>query len=134
MEHNQDRLTLLKGRYLTQIKAKEAEIEELRTKVKLLDEIDAEAQKLLFLGDSDQSLKGTKLIESALATVRAIGTNGGVTINDICDYMRAHGFEFQGDHYRVSVSVALKRLAERGQIAVHQDNTSNRLRFTAVRP
>jgi hypothetical protein len=133
MQHTEDRLTLLKGRYLAQIKGKEQEIEALRTKVKLLDEIDAEAQKFLSLGDNTASLKDKKLIEAALETVQAIGTNGGVTTRDVADYMRAHGFEFTGEHYLVSVATSLNRLADRGAIASRKEE-NGRLKFTAVKP
>ncbi|HVM62089.1 MAG TPA: hypothetical protein VMV72_14600 [Verrucomicrobiae bacterium] len=132
MEQNQDRLTLLKGRYLAQIKSKETEIEELRTKVRLLDEIDAEAQKFLSLGDNDLNLKGEKMVKAAQRTVNSIGTNGGVTISDVADYMKAHGFEFVGENYKISLAKALKALASRGAISGRRDG--HRWKFTAAKP
>ncbi len=132
MESSQDRLTLLKGRYLVQIKTKEAEIEELRAKVKLLDEIDAEAQKFLSLGESDLNLKGQKMILAALQTVNAIGTNGGITINEAVSYMQAHGFQFNGENYRISLAKALAALSDRGAIQGRKDG--HRWKFTAARP
>ncbi len=132
MDKGQDRLTLLRGRYLTQIRAKEAEIEELRSKVKLLDEIDAEAQKFLSLGDGDASLKGEKMIRAALQTVKAIGTNGGVTINEVVSYMQAHGFQFNGKNYRISLAKALKSLYTHDAIQGRKDG--HVWKFTAPKP
>jgi hypothetical protein len=131
--NTQDRFTLLKGRYLAHIKAKETEIEDLRTKVKLLDEIDAEAQKLLTLDASDSSLKGKKMIAAALEAVQTIGNNGGITSGDVVDYMKNHGFEFTGEHYRVSLGVALKRLVDKKAISGRQDDGVH-WKFTAAKP
>jgi len=80
MSESTDRFTLMKGRYLSEIRRMEDVIVNLRTKLKLLDEIEADSQKLLALGEGDGSLKGKKLIKAALATVQIIGNNGGAFV------------------------------------------------------
>lgn len=113
-----DRLDILRVKYLESINTKEAEVRQLREKLKLLDELDADAQKLSE-NPSTSPLKysGMKLTKAVFDAVQTIGQNGGVAATEIRKYIAANGYKHPNlNNFPVAVVIALNRMSERGVI------------------
>ena len=117
-EKTQDRLVLLRSHYLAQIKAKEAEVDALRNKLKLIDEVDSDADSIQTptLGLTDSTLKGKMLTPAVYETIQTIGVGGGVQSAKIIKYMNNHGFEYSGKNFRTVLGQTLTRLMKQGKV------------------
>ena len=125
-----DKLQLLRAKYLESITAKEAEIRILREKLKLLDELDEEAQKITpGSSQSNGKLKydGVKLTKSIFDAVQTIGRNGGIPATDVRKYIAANGYKHPSKNFNVAVVIALNRLAEQGRINSVKTEDGSRL-------
>jgi len=127
MKTSEDRLDVLKARYLKQIDAKQSEISAIRQKLALLDELKAEADSLsLFpaapVADAVKAdalnghpLPALGLTDAIMQTVSWFGTKP-FTPPDMRKHLLTIGFKPSGKNFDVSVSTTLKRLADQKRI------------------
>ena len=126
MKTSEDRLDLLKAKYLKQIDAKRAEISTIQQKLSLLDELKAEADGLSLFAEPilstaknetkiESPVLATGLTDAVLNAVSAFGTKPFAP-----PAMRQHllegGFKPSGKNFGVSVGTTLKRLAAQNKI------------------
>jgi hypothetical protein len=114
-----DRLDILRAKYLESIDAKEAEVRQLREKLKLIDELENDSQKLSATQAAPTMLKyaGGKLTKVVLDAVKQIGQNGGISATAIRKYISANGYRHPNEkNFPVATVIALTRLAKAGQI------------------
>jgi hypothetical protein len=121
MAKSEDRLEMLKARYLKQIEEKQAEIAAVKQRLLLLDELKAEADNLLLI-DSPMApdprldpLPGHLGTGSGLtdAIINAAASFKGKPFSppEMRKFLLATGFKPSGKHFGVSVGTTLKRLA-----------------------
>lgn len=128
MKNNEDRLDVLKAKYLKQIDAKQDEIAAIRQKLLVLDELKAEAdnlelpelpisipRKVLGADLSEHAFAATGLTDSVIKSVSWFGTKA-FRPPDMRKHLLEHGFKPTGKNFGVSVGTTLKRLAARGKI------------------
>jgi hypothetical protein len=126
-----DRLDILRAKYLDAITVKEHEIRQLRDKLKILDELDSDCQKLTE-SPAPNKLKyaGSKLTKVIYDAVQNIGRNGGVSATDVRKYITANGYKHAGKNFDVATVIALSRMAERGDIQT--EKVGNKRLYKAV--
>lgn len=113
-----DRLNALRSKYLEEISQNEAKNRSLRDKLTLLDEVEADAQRLSD-SPSTNGLKyhGEKLTKAVLDAVQNIGGNGGVAATEIRKYIAANGYKHPNEkNFPVATVIALTRLADTQKI------------------
>ena len=124
MNTNEDRLDVLKGKYLKLIETKQGEITAIRQKLSLLDELKAEADSLTLFPTANLTENGKSkenqfaasgLTESVIKMASWFG-DMPFTPPEMRDYLLKNGFKPAGKNFSVSVGTTLKRLAERGII------------------
>jgi hypothetical protein len=117
VKDNQDRLAMLKNKYVAEISKKESELKELRTKLHLIDELEFDAVKLTPTPNGELKFADGKkqLIDAALDTVNTVGTNG-ISASKVAKYLKNNGFPIKGKNFIISVGTSLRRLAERNEI------------------
>jgi len=120
-ETSQDRLILLKGRYISQIATKKEELADLEKKLKVIEEVTSEANELFPSQTTSESLAGKGISEAALITVNMIGKNGGVSSGAVASYMISNGFTTTSKNFRVILGQTLDRLREKGKILGSQE-------------
>ena len=106
-----DRLSLLRGKYAGQLRAKKAEIEALEQKIALLDELDAESSALKDdSGLSPGHYSEMSLMNAAYDAVKEIG--GQATVTQVKKHLLDGGFVPKGKHFPISLARTLHRLHE----------------------
>ena len=126
MKKPEDRLDMLKEKYLKQVDLKQAEISVIRQKIALLDELKSEADTLSLPGipsaipgvNGDQrehAFASTGLTESVLKAVSWFGTKP-FRPPEMRKHLLKEGFKPSGKNFNVSVGTTLNRLAERGKL------------------
>jgi hypothetical protein len=132
MKPNEDRLDVLKEKYLKQIDSKQAEISAIRQKLSLLDELKAEADSLNLFnapiptttkGDSlkDHPFSSTGLTDAVMQTVSWFGTKP-FSPPEMRKHLLEVGFKPSGKNFNVSVGTTLKRLAAQKRILIENLN------------
>jgi len=115
-----DKIDILRAKYLESITTKESEIRVLREKLKLLDELDADAKKLSAANGSDNPpiprYQNWKLVQTLKDAVRTMGANGGVTASEIRKFISANGYKHGGQNFENATVTALNRLVARGLV------------------
>jgi hypothetical protein len=121
MSNTEDRLEMLKARYLKQIEEKQAEIAAIKQRLLLLDDLQAEADNLLLIdspvapGSKMALRKGRPFTATGLtdSIISAAAAFNGKPFSppEIRKYLLATGFKPAGKHFGVSVGTTLKRLA-----------------------
>jgi hypothetical protein len=112
-----DRLDTLRVKYLEGINTRETEIRQLREKLKLLDEVEADSEKLSDNAPaSPLKYSTTKLTKAIFDAVQTLGQNGGVSATDVRKYISANGYKHASKNFPVATVIALNRMAERGKI------------------
>jgi hypothetical protein len=126
-----DKLNSLRSKYLELISAKEAEIKQIRQKLSLIDELEADSHKFnnnglampsrpnLVLSAPATTTKyaGMKLTKAIFDAVKAIGANGGVSATNIRNYIENNGYRHPNmKNFPVATVIALTRLVRRGEI------------------
>jgi hypothetical protein len=126
MKPSEDRLDVLKGKYLKQIETKEAEISAIRQKLMLLDELKAEADNLSLISEpigvvpngsayAGHGFSATGLTDSIVKSISWFGAKP-FSPPDMREYLLKSGFKPSGKNFSVSVGTTLKRLAEQKRI------------------
>jgi hypothetical protein len=126
MRTSEDRLDMLKSKYLKQIDNKQAEIAAIRQKLMLLDELKAEADSLGLFdaaitvvantnGPKDHSFASTGLTDAVMNSVSYFGTRA-FSPPEMRRYLLENGFKPSGKNFAVSVGTTLTRLAAREKI------------------
>lgn len=117
MNEKPDRLKLLKNRYLSQITETEKLLSSLKVKVKLIDELETDAEGLSTSTNGSLKYSGDKfsLIDAAYDAVKTVGIEG-IPAPKVAKYLTDNGFESKGKNFIVSVGTSLKRLVERGKV------------------
>jgi hypothetical protein len=119
MKDNQDRLSMLRGKYAAEISQKESELKELRAKLHLIDELESDAEGLSSAtnGALKYADKKISLTDAIIETVNAIGTKG-VAASKVAKELKSNGFPADGKNFMVVVGTTLRRLAsnERNEI------------------
>lgn len=117
MNEKPDRLKLLKNRYLSQITETEKLLSSLKVKVRLIDELESDAENLSTVpnGSLKYSNGKLRLIDAALDVVKTVGIEG-IQAPKVAKYLRDNGFEAKGKNFIISVGTSLKRLEARGSI------------------
>lgn len=127
MKKPEDRLDMLKDKYLKQVDLKQAEIAAIRQKIALLDELKSEADTLSLPdipgtipakngNSSEHSFASTGLTESVLNAVSWFGTKT-FRPPEMRKHLLSVGFKPNGKNFNVSVATTLNRLAARGKLA-----------------
>ena len=122
----EDRLDVLKKKYLALIDTKQAEIKTIQQKLSLLEELKAEADDGLGLFSVstvvpknealvDRPFATTGLTESVLKSVSWFGTKP-FSPPDVRNVLTKNGFKPGGKNFSVSVGTTLKRLVKQGKI------------------
>jgi len=107
-------LEKLKQKYTDQIKKMESELERLRSKLSVVEEVDADERSLdLNLGSTKYAGKG--MTEAVFMAVHELG-KAGATAGQVRRHILANGFQSASQNIAVSVGTTLKRLAEKGKI------------------
>jgi len=131
MNEKPDRLKLLKNKYLSQITEREKELVSLREKIRLIDELESDAEGLSVATAGNGGLKYSNgkygLTDASLDAVMTIGGDG-VAAPKVAKYLKDNGFEAKGKNFVISVGTALKRLAKRGEI--HSERREGSRLFT----
>jgi hypothetical protein len=111
-------LNQFRVKYLKLINSNEEENRRLREKLKFLDELEADSQKL-----SDSSIGTTlkyadaKLTKAIFDAVQTIGRNGGITATNVRKYIEANGYKHPNvKNFPVATVIALNRLVKQGEI------------------
>lgn len=108
-------LERLKQKYTDQIKKMESELERLRSKLSVVEEVDADERSLnLNLGSTKYAGKG--MTEAVLLAVHDLGPSGG-TAGKVRRHILENGFQSASQNLAVSVGTTLKRLSEKGKIS-----------------
>jgi len=126
MKTAEDRLDVLKKKYLGMIDTKQAEIQVIRQKLALLDELKAEADDGLELFGiptvatksealPDHPFAATGLTESVMKSLSWFGTRH-FTPPEMREVLLKNGFKPSGKNFSISVGTTLKRLAAREKI------------------
>jgi hypothetical protein len=113
-----DRLDALRAKYLDEINQNEVKNRQLRAKLVLLDELDADAQRLSDApATNGAKYSGVKLTKAILDAIQSIGGNGGVAATEIRKYIAANGYKHPNPkNFPVATVVALVRLAKTEKI------------------
>jgi hypothetical protein len=117
-----DRLAILRAKYKDAIASKEAETAQLREKLKLLDELETEAQSIVASTGQRQQTNDSPnygevtITKAIMDAMQNIGLNGGVSASDIRKYIEAHGYKATEKYFNQTVSLTLRRLARAGKI------------------
>lgn len=117
-ENKPDKTSILRARYLEAIGAKEAEIKQLRAKLGLLDEVEADLRAVSEPPATNGKLKysGWPITKAIVDAVQTIGSNGGVTTPEIRKYIEANGYKHPGEYFNQTTRLTLKRLVASGRI------------------
>ena len=126
MRKADDRLDMLRDKYLKQVDAKKSEISAIMQKIALLDELKAEADTLGLPGipdatpakngeQADHPFASTGLTESIIKAVSWFGTKP-FRPPEMQKHLLSVGFKPTGKNFNVSVGTTLNRLAERGKL------------------
>jgi hypothetical protein len=132
MNTSEDRLDILKAKYLKQIDAKNSEIATIRQKLALLDELKAEADGLALFDPMTTAkiptqigginlVSGAGLTETILSAVSSFGTKPFAP-PAMRKHLLDHGFKPGGKNFSVSVGTTLKRLAAQNKILAEKFN------------
>lgn len=118
----------LRSRYLEQISTKEEEIRQLRQKLIVLKELEADASKPGASSDLEEKYNGWKLTKAVFDAVQTVGGNGGVPATEVRKYIAAHGYTHPNPkNFPVATVIALSRLAENEKISSTKTDAGKRL-------
>jgi hypothetical protein len=125
MKPNEDRLDVLRKKYLKAVDYKLAEIDAIRRKISILDELSAEADTLNMpempvatppknADENGHAFSPSGLTDSVLGALTAFGTKH-FTPPQMRDHLLKNGFKPKGKNFGVSVGTTLKRLAAKSK-------------------
>lgn len=117
-----DRFDILRAAYRESINAKQSEIRQLQEKLKLLDELDADIQRLGDAQSPSAKYANWKLTKALFDAVQTIGGNGGVAATELRKYIITNGYRHAGKNFDVAAVIALNRLAENEKISSEKIN------------
>lgn len=119
MSGGNDKLALLKAKYLNEIRVREKELAALKTKLQVIEELESESDSLN--GASVSAAPGKKyermgLTEAVLDAVNTIAVASFVPSSKIKKQLLDNGFRPFGKNFSVSLYKTLKRLSESKRI------------------
>src|SRR6266404_6287298 len=112
MPDKQDKLELLKSKYLERIRQTERDLTELKQKVLLIEELETESESLDVNSASAGAYRMLGLTEAVLDAVQLLGSQTGVSSGQVAKHLLKEGFKPKGKNFNVSVGTTLKRLAK----------------------
>ena len=124
--NGEDRIDLLKEKYLKQIDVKQTEIAAIRQKLSILEELKAEVNGLVLFKEADGSpvklaptdnhlFVATGLTDAVMKSISWFGTKP-FSPPMMRQCLLNNGFKPSGKNFNVSVGTTLKRLADQGRI------------------
>jgi hypothetical protein len=119
MADKQDKLQLLKAKYNAQLREHQAACVGIKTKLALLDELEAEADNLESAPAKDGIYSDAKtgLVEAVFDAIQGLAPEKGVPGSKIAKYLLSEGFKPKGKNFKTSVGITLKRLSEQNRIS-----------------
>ena len=122
----EDKFQILKSKYLDSIKSREREIAEFKEKIRLLQELEAEADAVPTNGAESGNGKysGRKLTAAISDALETIASDQWVTSGAIGKYLLSQGFKPKGKNYAISVGLTLKRLAKTKRVQTKSEDGS----------
>jgi hypothetical protein len=112
MTDKHDKFQLLKSKYLEQVRSKEKELDALKTKLQVIQELEAESEKLEVPLIANGAYRGLGLTDAVLDAVGILGVGNGVSATGVVKHLLAQGFQPKGKNFTISVGTTLKRLAK----------------------
>jgi hypothetical protein len=111
---------LLRTRYLEKIRDAEHSLAAMRNKMRLIDELAMELEKMEIdeepicrtVGENERELlyASTGLRDALLDTVKTLGVGGGITVGEVSKHLLREGFRPKNKNFNISVGLMLKRL------------------------
>lgn len=123
-----DKFQLLKSKYLERVRSKERELIELKEKIRLIQELEAEAnaEPSGHVETDNSKYKDVGLTEAIIDTLGILGASEWVSAAAVRQHLLSQGFQPEGKHFAVSVGTTLKRLSKAKRIQTKSEE-GNRL-------
>src|SRR5712691_7804724 len=115
MAEKHDKFQLLKSKYLEQVRTKERELSELKSKLVIIQELEAESETLNGSVVADGKYQNVKLTDAVLDAVQTVGVGAGVSASNVAKHLISQGFPPNGKNFLVTVGTTLRRLANKQQ-------------------